>query len=181
MLRRIKRLCTHIQLALWLWFWRWKVTLKFVSSELNAASKIRYIKKKADPDRIKEELQALAATQESNSEDVSADKLRNDFERNIHRIMDTSIPHKMTSSRYSLSWFKCSLRRQTRTEQRLYNKTKKSGSLAHWNEFRAARKRLHKNLKSARESYISDFRGGRVAEWLGCWTSSPWSRVRIPL
>jgi hypothetical protein len=38
---------------------------------------------------------------------------------------------------YNLPWFNRSLRRQTRNKQRLYNKAK------HWNEFRAARKRLH--------------------------------------
>ena len=39
------------------------------------------------------------------------------------------------------------------------DEAKKSGKLVHWNEFRIARKRLQKNLKSAREAYISDFLG----------------------
>ena len=33
-----------------------------------------------------------------------------------------------------------------------------------WNEFRAARKHLQKNLKSAREAYISDFLGDAIKE-----------------
>ena len=71
--------------------------------------------------------------------------------------MDSCIPHKMTSFQYNLPWFNRSLRRQTRTKKRLYDKTKKSGNPVHWNEFRAARKRLQRKLKSAREAYISDF------------------------
>ena len=78
--------------------------------------------------------------------------------------MNTYIPNKMSSSRHNLPWFNRSLRRQTRTKQRLYNKAKKSGNPVHWNEFRAARKRLQKTLKSTREKYISDFLGNAIGE-----------------
>ena len=125
-----------------------------------------YIKKKADSTRIKQELQTLITTQhqEFNSSNVSVDKMWADFEGNIRRIMDTCIPHKMSSSRYNLPWFNRLLKRKTRIKQRLYNKAKKSGNPAHWNEFRAARKRLQKDLKSTRETYISDFLGTAIEE-----------------
>ena len=73
-------------------------------------------------------------------------------------------PHKTTSSRYNVPWLNRSLRWQTRTQQRLYNKAKKSGKSTHWNKFRAARKRLQKNLKSTREKYISDYPGDAIEE-----------------
>ena len=73
------------------------------------------------------------------------------------------MPNKLSSSRYILPWFNRSLRRQT-TKQRLYNKAKKSENPEHWNEFRDARKRLQKNLKSTRETYISDFLGYAIEE-----------------
>ena len=123
-----------------------------------------YIKKKADCQRIKRELQSLAETQAPDTDDASVDEKWNYFEENIRRIMDTCIPHKMTSSRYNLPWFDRSLRRQTRAKQRLYNKAKKSRNPAHWSEYRAARKRTQKNLKSAREVYISDFLGDAIEE-----------------
>ena len=78
--------------------------------------------------------------------------------------MDASIPHKMTSSRYNLPWFNRSLRRQSRAKQRLYNKAKRSQTPQHWSEFRDARKRLHKNLKSAREKYVFDYLGESIKE-----------------
>ena len=98
------------------------------------------MKKKADSDRIKEELQSFAEIRETSFKDASVDEMWDNFESHIHHI----IPHKMTSSRYSLPWFNRSLRRQSRTKQRLYNKAKKSGNPVHWNEFRSARKRLQK-------------------------------------
>ena len=78
--------------------------------------------------------------------------------------MDTCIPHRMTCLRFNVPWFNRTLRRQTRAKQRLYNKTKKSGNPTPWNDFRAARKRLHKSLKSARENYTSDYQGESIEE-----------------
>ena len=45
---------------------------------------------------------------------------------------------------------------QSRAKQRLYNKVKKTGSDDHWNKFFAARKRVHRNLKSAREEHLGN-------------------------
>ena len=128
-----------------------------------------YIKKRANSSLIQKELQDLAhetmkSKTTSTDTDKPVDEKWDEFERNIRRIMDTCIPHKTTSSRYNVPWFNRSLRRQTRTKQRLYNKAKKSGKSTHWNEFRAARKRLQKNLKSTREKYISDYLGGAIEE-----------------
>ena len=126
-----------------------------------------YIKKRADSSRNQKELQDLAhetMKSKTTSTDKPVDEKCDEFERNIHRIMDTCIPHKTTSSRYNVPWFNRSLRRQTRTKQRLYNKAKKSGKSTHWNEFRATRKRLQKNLKWTRENYISDYLGDAIEE-----------------
>ena len=67
----------------------------------NAKRKV-YIKKKADCQRIKRELQSLAEAQAPVTGDASVDEKWNYFEENIRRIMETCIPHKMTSSRYNL-------------------------------------------------------------------------------
>ena len=56
-----------------------------------------YLKKKANTDRIKQELQTLATAREFNSPGVSVDNMWDHFERNVRRIMDTCIPHKMTT------------------------------------------------------------------------------------
>ena len=128
-----------------------------------------YIKKRVDSSHIQKELQDLVhETMKSKTTSTDTDKPVNEkwdeFARNIRRIMDTCIPHKTTSWRYNVPWFNRSLRRQTGTKERLYNKAKKSGKSTHWNEFCTARKHLQKNLKSTREKYISDYLGDAIEE-----------------
>ena len=123
-----------------------------------------YIKRKANCSRIKEMLNEFADSFMENLKELSVDEMWDTFECSIRSIMDACIPHKMTSSRYNLRWFNRSLRRQSRAKQRLYNKAKRSQNPQHWSEFRDARKRLHKNLKSAREKYVSDYLGESIKE-----------------
>ena len=71
-----------------------------------------FIRKKADSTRIKEltKLSFYMDTRDFNSID---DKW-SCFEDNIHRIMDSCIPSKWTSSRYNLPWFNHSLKHLAR-------------------------------------------------------------------
>ena len=123
-----------------------------------------YFRKKADTDRIKEELKKLAENVNLNSESKTVDEKWNEFELRVHRIMDDHIPHKMSNSCYNLPWFNRPLRRKARAKQRLHNKAKKSGNPTHWHQFRAARKRMHQSLKTARDGYVSNFLGEAIEE-----------------
>ena len=123
-----------------------------------------YIKRKANCSHIKEMLNEFADSFMENLKELSVDEMWDTFECSIRSIMDACIPHKMTSSRYNLPWFNRSLRRQSRAKQRLYNKAKRSQNPQHWSEFRDTRKCLHKNLKSAREKYVSDYLGESIKE-----------------
>ena len=115
-----------------------------------------FIRKKADSTRIKEELTKLSFYMDTRDFNSIDDKW-SCFEDNIHRIMDSCIPSKWTSSRYNLPWFNHSLKRLTRRKQRLYNKAKTSGKQNDWKAFRVARKLMHERLKEARKAYISDY------------------------
>ena len=79
------------------------------------------------------------------------------FQQRFTAIMDSCIMHKFTTTRYNLLWFNCSLRRQTRKKQRLYNRAKKSEKQSDLNKFKLVRKQSHKNLNSSRNDYLSDF------------------------
>ena len=94
----------------------------------------------------------------------SVDEKWSCFEDNIHRIMDSCIPSKWTSSRYNLPWFNHSLKRLARRKQKLYNKAKFSGKQNDWKAFLVARKLMHKRLKEARNAYISDYLGEAIEE-----------------
>ena len=80
-----------------------------------------FIRKKADSTRIKEltKLSFYMDTRDFNSID---DKW-SCFEDNIHRIMDSCIPSKWTSSRYNLPWFNHSLKHLARRKITLDEKT----------------------------------------------------------
>ena len=123
-----------------------------------------YCSKRANCIRIKEELKALSNDLIQNTKHEMVDRKWDKFEYSVRRIMDTHIPHKMTTSRHNLPWFNRTLRREGRAKQRLYNKAKKSGNPTHWHQFRAARKRLHQNLKTARDIYVSEYLGDAIEE-----------------
>ena len=53
-----------------------------------------YFRKKADTDRIKEELKKLADNVNLNSESKTVAEKWNEFELGVHHIMDDHIPHK---------------------------------------------------------------------------------------
>jgi hypothetical protein len=123
-----------------------------------------YCRKQANCIRIKEELKALSNDLMLNTKHEMVDRKWDKFEYSVRRIMDTHIPHKMTTSRHNLPWFNRILRREGRAKQRLYNKAKKPGNPKHWHQFRAARKRLHQNLKTARDIYVSEYLGDAIEE-----------------
>ena len=134
----------------------------FCRRKKNVKRKI-FIRKKADSTRIKEELTKLSLQMDTRGFN-SIDEKWSCFEGNIHRIMDSCIPSKWTSSRYNLPWFNHSLKRLARRKQRLYNKAKISGKQNDWKAFRVARKIMHKRLKEARNAYISDYLGEAIEE-----------------
>ena len=56
-----------------------------------------------------------------------------------------------------LQWFTKNLNKLRKRKQRLYNKAKKTRNQDNWNEFCDIRKHVHKQLRSARVSHISQF------------------------
>jgi hypothetical protein len=116
-----------------------------------------YLRKRADQNTIKEQLRKFADYFESSLIQESIETKWNEFVKGIQQIMNSCIPHKLSSSRYHLPWFNRSLRRKARLKQRLYNTAKLTGNKSHWAKFRACRKQMHQDLKSARETYYSDF------------------------
>ena len=94
-----------------------------------------YIRKRSDDERVKLELKTPAAKLNTQYDNSSVEAKWNDFENSVRNIMDSCIPHKMTSSRYNLPWLNRSLRRQSRAKQRPYNKAKKTESVRSSNKF----------------------------------------------
>ena len=75
----------------------------------------------------------------------------------VTNIISTYVPHFFTSSRHNLPWFTKNLKKLYKRKQRLYNKAKKTRNQDDWQEFCDIRKNVHKQLRSARVSHISQF------------------------
>ena len=87
-----------------------------------------------------------------------------EFETTVKHIMNTCIPNKLTSSSYNLPWLNRPLRRLSRAKQRAYNKAKKSGKDSDWSKYRNMKKSMRNQLKSTRDTYISDYLGDAIKE-----------------
>ena len=72
-------------------------------------------------------------------------------------IINNCVPHYFTSSRHNLPWFTKNLKKLCKRKQRLYNKAKKTRNQDDWQEFCDIRKSVHKELRAARVSHISQF------------------------
>ncbi len=75
----------------------------------------------------------------------------------VTNIINTYVPHFFTSSRHNLPWFTKNLKKLCKRKQRLYNKANKTRNQDDWQEFCDIRKNVHKQLRSARVSRISQF------------------------
>ena len=71
-------------------------------------------------------------------------------------IIDQNVPHKLTSSKLNLPWFTRTQRRLCRKKHKLFKKAKKTNKTDHWTTYKSFRKTVRKNLKEARNSYISN-------------------------
>lgn len=123
-----------------------------------------YIRKKADHDKIKQVLNKFSEYYVNSLKDEPIDVKWDEFETTVKHIMNTCIPNKLTSSRYNLPWFNRPLRRLSRAKQRAYNKAKKSGKDSDWSKYRNMKKSMRNQLKSARDTYISDYLGDAIKE-----------------
>ena len=68
-----------------------------------------------------------------------------------------NVPHFFTSSRHNLPWFTKKLKKLCKRKQRLYNKANEPRNQYDWQEFCDIRKNVHKQLRSASVSHISQF------------------------
>ena len=69
-----------------------------------------YIRKKADSDRIRKELQTFIENINKSAEGKSVNERWEEFESTMRYIKDSCVPHKTTSTRHNLPCFTRTLR-----------------------------------------------------------------------
>ena len=106
-------------------------TVNLTPKKKRLAKRKIYIGKRTDQEKLNQQLRSFATQFENSTTNMSVDGKWKVFVQNITSIINDCIPHKLSSSRFNLSWFNRSLRKQTR-EKKDYNKAKKSGSKSDW-------------------------------------------------
>ena len=114
-----------------------------------------FLREKADTASISKALKDSFPVYERDTSGESVEVKWNWFQQKVHNIMDTFVPHKVTSSRYSLPWFSRALRRQVRKKQRLYNIAKASHRRSDWDIYNNFRRQVQKSLRAAKSRYVT--------------------------
>ena len=83
---------------------------------------------------------------------------------NLHQIMNSHIPFKMSKTRHSLPWIDPQIKRQMRKRDRLYVKAKKSNVSRDWSLFKQHRNKLAKTVHQAHMNYVNNVVGASLHE-----------------
>ena len=75
----------------------------------------------------------------------------------MEEVMENTIPSKLSSRRFKLSWFNRELNRLCRKKARKYKKAKRSGREDHWEQYKEFQKVVQAKLTEGRWDYINRF------------------------
>ena len=116
-----------------------------------------YLWKQANTAKMKEECKIF---QEEFVQKYNTDSNVQDMWKNIkdvlQSLLDSHVPTKMTSSRYSQPWITGDLKRQTRRKKRRYNKARKSNKKKDWEKYHKLKKSTQAACKKAYNGYLND-------------------------
>ena len=111
---------------------------------------------KADWNKIRNRTKSMADQYFLRSPDeLSVDINCKFIEHEIKTIIDEEIPSKVSKARVSYPWITPEVKKALRIRDRLYKKAKRSKSPHMWNNFKQARQRAKKVIRSSHASYIS--------------------------
>ena len=99
-----------------------------------------FIKKKANIDKIKDDMMFFCDFYMIHLIITSVDNKWNELEKALKTTTERNIPCSITSSRFNLPWFNRAHRRLCKKKQRLYNRAKSSSNEADWASYRSAKK-----------------------------------------
>ena len=115
-----------------------------------------YQYKKANFEALKRDLNDCVNNILEREPNMSTNELWLEIKESLLNKMDEHIPHKMTSTRFSLPWVTQHIRRMIRKKQRAYNKARNSHSHHDWKQFRDLRKAVQKEIRSSYWKYVTD-------------------------
>ncbi len=123
-----------------------------------------FIRNKADNINIQKSLENFTHEYFSQNQNMTVNDKWNLVSTKIINIMNQYVPHRLTTSRHNLPWFNKDLKKLCKRKKQLYNKAKRTRNPEDWTEFCDIRRNMHKHLRSARLSYISQFLTTTITE-----------------
>ncbi|MES9880859.1 MAG: reverse transcriptase family protein [Sedimenticola sp.] len=137
-----------------------------VSVSINLKAKMtrpkpRYVQlfKKANWDGIKEGMRAYREQFLSTSEGKSVESLWVDFTTSLNKLVDTYIPRKLVSGKYSLPWMTQAIKRKIRKRDKLYRHHRKTGNQQSRKLFLQTRHIVKAMIKVAYGDYVEGLLG----------------------
>ena len=93
---------------------------------------------------------------EENSISTDVDTLWMQITSELHRILDTQVPSKFTSTRFSQPWINASIKAHSRRKKGAYKRARKSGKCKDWAKYKDIKKSMQKECRSTYNSFIKD-------------------------
>ena len=117
------------------------ITFQTCTPKIKQNSRIVYLYKLADWDKIREELSNLTDTYFDLNQIYiqSVDEIEL-FSKNFQQILDDHVPTKQISSRSHLPWMTATLKRLIRKKQRVYNCARRYSRESDWLEYKSLKK-----------------------------------------
>lgn len=116
-----------------------------------------FLWKKADMSRIRSEISAFGTLfTEENSISTDVDTLWMQLKSELHRVLDTLVPSKFTSTRFSQPWINSNIKALSRRKNRAYKKAHRSKKTKDWSRYKNIKKSMQRECRSTYHTYISD-------------------------
>ena len=93
---------------------------------------------------------------EANSVNTNVDELWSQISTELNRILDTMVPSRLSSARYSQPWINQRLKALSRRKKRAYKKARWSKKTQDWTRYKNLKKSMQRECRSTYHSYIND-------------------------
>ena len=116
-----------------------------------------FLWKKADMDLIRSEIHTFGTHFiEENSISTDVDTLWMQLKSELHRVLDTLVPSKFTSTRFSQPWINGHIKALSRRKKRAYKQACRSKKTKDWTRYKNIKKSMQRECRSAYHMYVSD-------------------------
>ncbi|XP_071479519.1 uncharacterized protein [Diadema antillarum] len=116
-----------------------------------------FLWKKVDICRMKSEALTLSEDfVEENSFQTDVDTLWMKLANGLHQILDTLVPSKFSSTRFSQPWINANIKRLSRRKKRALKQARKTGRSGDWTRYKSMKSIMQRECRVAYNTFISD-------------------------